>query len=118
MSGVRGPKDGLVNMWAFEVDQKDKITGYFQIISRTGDAYVVRYNCLEKSDLSGIRCLKRKDILVHPRLFLTHFELHAAMKDHEHQRVVEFWNKRFQAKRELVLAQMAQEDPGSQVGLH
>jgi hypothetical protein len=82
MAEVRGPKDGLITMWGLDLAEDGKPIGCFNILRRSGDAYVCYYDDFV-ADKEEIRCIKRQYILNHPRLYLTGYELDQEIKEYK-----------------------------------
>jgi hypothetical protein len=59
----RGPTDGLLGMWALTFDKDGDIDRQFQILRRTGDAYIVQLYSLENGRPDGKVAIPRKTIL-------------------------------------------------------
>ena len=59
----RGPVDGLIGMWAFTVDKNGDVDRQFEILRRTGDAYIVQMYALKGGAPAGLFAIPRKTIL-------------------------------------------------------
>jgi hypothetical protein len=74
----RGPTDGLIGMWTHTFDKNGDVDRQFQILRRSGDAYIVQLYSFEDGHPDGMVAIPRKTILQN-RLYESVYGLNDAM---------------------------------------